>query len=235
VTITKSISIRSDGAVAGVLVSGTNGIVVNAGPADTVVLHGLDLEGLGTGLDGVKFLAGGALHVESCAINGFTQAGIEFAPTAASRLFVKDTVVRNNNPSGGSSFGGVFIDPGLGGSVTASLDNVRIEQNFHGLRVQGNAKVTATRTLVAGNVGSGFFVTSPSNTELNLDHCTSSANGTGVRSGGGTATVRMSTCEVTDNTVGLAPVSGGTIASFGNNRIAGNMTDGAPNTTLSEQ
>src|SRR6266566_2476599 len=42
VTITKSISIRSDHIEAGVLVSGTNGIVVAAQPSDTVVLEGLD-------------------------------------------------------------------------------------------------------------------------------------------------------------------------------------------------
>jgi hypothetical protein len=52
VTITKSISIISQ-FEAGVSVSGTNGIVVNAGPKDRVLLDGLDIEGLGTGLNGV--------------------------------------------------------------------------------------------------------------------------------------------------------------------------------------
>src|SRR5246127_207357 len=54
VTITKSIRIISDHIEAGVLVSGTNGIVISAGATDTVVLEGLDFEGLGTGLDGVR-------------------------------------------------------------------------------------------------------------------------------------------------------------------------------------
>src|SRR6201992_1856178 len=48
VTITKPITISSENFEAGVLVSGTNGIVVsvpNAG--DVVILRGLDLEGLG--------------------------------------------------------------------------------------------------------------------------------------------------------------------------------------------
>src|ERR1700756_3007999 len=49
VTITKSIRIISDHIEAGVLVSGTNGIVVNVGGTDHVVLDGLDIEGLGTG------------------------------------------------------------------------------------------------------------------------------------------------------------------------------------------
>src|SRR5881396_3472418 len=48
VTITKSITISST-FEAGVLVSGTPGITVAAGINDTVVLEGLDIEGLGTG------------------------------------------------------------------------------------------------------------------------------------------------------------------------------------------
>src|SRR5215510_962417 len=51
VTITKPISIISQ-FEAGVLVSGTNGIVVSAGTNDKVLLEGLDIEGLGTGLNG---------------------------------------------------------------------------------------------------------------------------------------------------------------------------------------
>jgi hypothetical protein len=53
VTITKSISIISNSIEAGVLVSGTNGIIVNVQPTDKVLLEGLDIEGLGTGLNGV--------------------------------------------------------------------------------------------------------------------------------------------------------------------------------------
>src|SRR6059058_3743596 len=55
VTITKPITISSEGFEAGVLVSGTNGIVVSTpGANDVVVLRGLDIEGLGTGLSGIK-------------------------------------------------------------------------------------------------------------------------------------------------------------------------------------
>src|SRR6516225_12314689 len=53
VTITKSISIEAC-CIAGVLVSGTNGIVVSAPAGSNVVLRGLTIEGLGTGLAGVK-------------------------------------------------------------------------------------------------------------------------------------------------------------------------------------
>ena len=38
--------------------TGTNGIVVAAGATDTVVLEGLDIEGLGAGINGVNIISG---------------------------------------------------------------------------------------------------------------------------------------------------------------------------------
>src|ERR1700724_4671082 len=67
VTITKAITISSQAFEAGVLVSGTNGIIVNVpNAADTVILRGLDIEGLGTGINGVIILTGGNVTVEHC-------------------------------------------------------------------------------------------------------------------------------------------------------------------------
>jgi len=54
VTITKSITISAIGVTAGVLVSGTNGIVVSAPSTANVILRGLDFDGIaGLGLSGV--------------------------------------------------------------------------------------------------------------------------------------------------------------------------------------
>src|SRR5499433_4446 len=74
VTITKAITIDGGGGqVASVLVSGTNGIVVQAGVADVVTLRNLRINGLGTGLNGIRYLSGAALHVQNCHIFEFTQ------------------------------------------------------------------------------------------------------------------------------------------------------------------
>ena len=59
VTITKSISIVAEASRPACWCRGTNAIIVNAGATDTVVLRGLDIDGLGTGLNGIRFLAGG--------------------------------------------------------------------------------------------------------------------------------------------------------------------------------
>src|SRR5215472_8856395 len=95
VTITKSITIDGGGGqVASVLVSGTNGIVVQAGPTSVVTLRNLRINGIeGTGaggLNGIRYISGAALHVENCHIFGFTQDGINVATGATSALFVTD-------------------------------------------------------------------------------------------------------------------------------------------------
>jgi hypothetical protein len=56
VTITKSITIDGGGQVASVLVAGTNGIVVQAGPTDVVTLRNLRI-------NGIKGTASGGLTV----------------------------------------------------------------------------------------------------------------------------------------------------------------------------
>src|SRR5438105_3342126 len=123
VTITKSITISSEGFEAGVLVSGTNGIVISAGPSDAITLRGLDIEGLGTGLDGIKFLSGLELTVDNVRVHAFTGKGINMVPSqaGAARLVVKDSAVAN---CGG---GGVGLTISGGGALQASLDGLRIE------------------------------------------------------------------------------------------------------------
>ena len=56
VTITKAMTIACEGVTAGVLVSGTNAIIVSAGPSDQVTLRGLDINGTGTGSTASAFL-----------------------------------------------------------------------------------------------------------------------------------------------------------------------------------
>jgi hypothetical protein len=120
VTITKSITIRSDHVEAGVLVSGTNGIVVAAGPSDTVVLEGLDIEGLGTGLNGVSFISGAKLHIIRCSIHHFTQNGVNVASsTSGGHAFIFDSYIFSN-------VGGVNV---AGTSNVGSITNTQILSN----------------------------------------------------------------------------------------------------------
>jgi len=234
VTITKSITISSESFEAGVLVSGTNAIVVNAPATAVVVLRGLDFEGLGSGLNAIRFLAGGALHVESCTINNFAQKAISFEPSGASQLFVVDTIVRNNLVNAVQA-GGILIKPTGAGSAVATIENVQMVNNRFGLRIEGDVRATVSGSAADGNLTNGFTVIANGfGPELNLKSCTASHNGTnGVRSAQAGAVIRMSGTQVIGNAAnGLAANSGGAIVSFGDNHVDGNGVNGSPTSTL---
>lgn len=233
VTITKAITIENPtGTVGGVLVSGTNAIIINAGASDTVVLRGLTIEGLGTGLNAIRFIAGLSLFVENCEINRFTQKGIDFEPADSGErfLFVKDTIIRNNNFVAG---GGIFIKPGVAATVRASLDRVRIERNAFGVKAEDRSTVTIRDSVIARSANEGIwsFSSGLAATVINIEGTMTTHNGTGIKSEGNASVVRIANVSVFGNTNGLISLSGA-ILSFGNNNNADN---GTPTGTLGQQ
>jgi hypothetical protein len=233
VTITKSITISSEGFEAGVLVSpGGSGVIINAPTTAMVVLRGLDFEGLGTANIGIRVIAAGTVSVEKCTINNFNN-GINVEVAANVNLQVTDTILRNNGLVTVGNSAGISIVPTGAAIVSATLNNVRLDHNFNGLFVDQNAKISGRDVSAINSPGVGFFVTSPTS-ELNLDGAVAATNGTGLRTTGATAFIRMSNTLVTDNNLGLSPTTGN-ILSFVNNRIAGNVTDGAPSGTIAQQ
>jgi len=147
VTITKSITISSVGFEAGVLVSGTNGIVVAAGPSDVVVLEGLDFEGLGTGLDGIKVQSGLAVYVKNCKIHHFLNNGINMASsTSGARLVVKDSFIFQNGTLNSAPLtGGININ---GTANTGSVIDTVVDtnQNFAVQASGASNSIGLTRT-----------------------------------------------------------------------------------------
>ncbi|NJL29525.1 MAG: right-handed parallel beta-helix repeat-containing protein [Thermoanaerobaculia bacterium] len=232
VTITKSITIDGGGTFASILASGTNGIVVNAAAGDVVTLRNLSINGNGTGLNGIRFLSGAALHVENVSIFRFAQKGIDFEPTSTSRLFVRDSEIsENNNAANG---GAIFIKSAAAAVVLSSIEDTRLDRNAFGIRAEDGATVTVSRTAIANGNGIAIqAVGAATAAAINLDDCAVSANGAnGIVANGGFATVRISNTTVTGHTTGLAVSAGGQIVSFGNNRVQGNTTNGAPTTTV---
>jgi hypothetical protein len=237
VTITKSITISSEGFEAGVLVSGTNGIIVNAGNTGIVVLRGLDIEGLGTGLAGIKVLSVGSLYVEKCTINHFIQKGIDFEPSSASavtsQLHVSGSIIRNNT---GVSSGGILIKPGSNVTAIGMIEDTQLRNNTFGLRVEDSsgvtANVTAKNTTASDNIGgSGFIAVSTSlGSTLNLDKCVATGNGFGIRADGLNATARFANCMITGNGTGISSANSGKTISFtGTNFNADPGTATGPN------
>jgi hypothetical protein len=117
-TITKSITINGQGLEAGVLASGTNGFTVNAGVNDTVTIRNVDIDGApGTGLVGIRFLAGAELHVENVTIRNFRSGnamGIQFVPSGVSELYVSNSTITDSGT--GAVGGGIVIQPSGAGA-----------------------------------------------------------------------------------------------------------------------
>ncbi len=237
VTITKSITIDAGGMFAGVLATGSvNGIIVNAGATDVVVLRGLSINGAGSGLNGVSFIAGGTLHIEDCTIQNFSANGVLFEPAGTSQLTVKDSFIRNNGTAANTT-GGVRIKPTGTGFANVAFDKVRMDRNVFGIRAEDNSRVNMRDSFATVNTNNGFIaVSNAAVVELTLDNCLSSNNGTnGVASVGPDSTVRMTRTTISNNATGLLSSRGGQIMSFGNNYISGNTVNGAPTGFLSPQ
>ena len=151
VTITKSLTIDCLTVHAGVLAAATNGININAGASDIIRLRGLSIEGVGSGLIGVNFIAGGAVHIDECRIFGFrsgSATGINFpVPTGVtSELYVSDTVLADN---GSGATNGAIVVKGTGtATVRVTLNRVQLSNNSAGLRVDGTAGTTGLISLL---------------------------------------------------------------------------------------
>ncbi|HEY2293633.1 MAG TPA: hypothetical protein VGM86_23250 [Thermoanaerobaculia bacterium] len=240
VTISQAVSIEAVGVLATIQVTSGNAITISAGASDVVVLRGLTLDGQGTATDGIHFSTGGSLYVEDTRIHHFT-TGIDFIPTTDSRLFVTDTIVRNNGT--GSTGGGVFIQASGGqGFATVSIDNLRTESNVFGVKTIDAANVTIRNSVAAKNGFAGFSAVQSGNTpRVLIESSITAHNGTGIVSAdlsGGVSPfspeVRLSNVTVVDNQTGLATSGLGVIISFGNNKVDNNGTNGSPTSTISQ-
>ena len=210
------------------------GIVVNAAPTDVVILRGLSIEGLGTGLQGVNFLAGGKLVVEKCTIQKFSQNGINFAPSNDAKLVVSDSTINDNAGSGILVAGGAST---TASAVTAAITGSVLSGNAFGLQVtKGVASIKHSTVNGSSSVGIKAFGTSNS-ARINVDDDLVTDNpGTGVNAQGSQAAVVIARSTVSNNTQGISASLSGSTTSFGNNRIFGNTgSDGSPTVTLPEK
>jgi hypothetical protein len=231
VTITKGITIDGGGGQVGsVLVAGTNGIVVNAGASDVVTLRNLSINGIGSGINGIDFLSGGVLHIEHCAIFGFTNNGINVISTVNAKIFVLDTTSRDNNGSG-------IVGRGAGGAVTVAIERSRFENNAIGVFAEDFSEFVVRDSDASGNGHIGFCADADSGGAiLNIINSTTTSNGaTGVQAGGGAASgvVRLSGVFIADNGFsGMVVATNGSIISYRNNY---NSDSGSPSSTIAPQ
>jgi len=226
VTITKGITIDGQGVLAGILAAGTNGIIINAAAGDKVIIRNLSINGAGTGINGIRFLAGAQLNVENCVIFGFTTNGIEINKTAGAIVSVKDTNIT-------ACTTGVTALTTVG-FVVGSLDNVRLEAMGNGLVASTNAFMTVRNSSIFQNNTNGIQA-SANGSLVNVENCMIAQNGTGVNASVSGATIRLSRSNVLNNNTGINIAAGATVATFQNNVIFGNAAGVNPNSPQVQQ
>jgi hypothetical protein len=220
ITITKSITISGDGTLAGILAAGTNGVIVNAGANDDVVLRNLSIHGAGTGLNGVRYLAGRSLRVEKCTISGFMNRGIDvvYGSATPGALTVVDSSITDIGVVG------IRVDNGVAAvSPSAQLDNVQISKVLIGFDVLRAGVATISDSSVFDVTNQA--IVAENNAVINVDGCVVTRNGTGIAAFSSGSSIRITDCSIFNNTTGVSVSAGAFGDSIGNNAIFGNGTD----------
>ncbi len=216
-TITKAITLDGGGGqVASVLVSGTNGIVVAAGATDVVTIRNMRINGIGSGINGIRFISGKALNIENCYIFGFNTNGIDIALGQAATVNIMDTVVEN--------VGGVGIRAAdTVQAVQVGIDNSRVLVSNIGIEAAQHSRVVVTNSFVSKATTDGMKSddAATSDAQLNVSFSSSDFNTNGVTAApGGTANVAFSNL-ASNTTCGMNNAGGTSFFSFGNNRQSG--------------
>jgi hypothetical protein len=231
--ISRSITISADG-VAATLVDPGN-ITIDDVDA-VVVLRGLHLKGAGAPgiLAGILVSAAAAVHIERCTIERFNN-GIQVGGNDT-KLFVTDTIARNNDSAGLVLAGN--------NQKTLTVDNSRFENNggdgvsisraqgaisssvasgngSAGFSLGADASVNVTWTTASHNGDYGFAVRASSG-QMTLESSVARYNGTGLYVGG---LARISRSVFTDNDIGIRNDSAGTLQRLQNNVLENNGTN----------
>jgi len=176
VTITKSITISGVGTLASIVAAGAvNAVIINAAETDVVVLRDLQLNGIGSGGDGIRLLSAGTqVVVNNVVIQGFDK-GIHTAATATGNLSVANSTITDNHGIAVHAEGGTIsvLDSKLVSNniavqsdalSTIRLSNNDVMNNKTGFACGAGILATAGNNRKAGNVGGVVAVCAPNAT-----------------------------------------------------------------------
>ena len=215
VTITKSITIDCGGVTGGILSSLVNGVIINAGVNDRIVLRNLNINGVGNGLTGVRFLAGLHLTLDNVRIQGTTGLGVDVNKGASGNLYMHDVYITQTATA-------VRVFTGAGG-INATLNNVRIDAvNGNGLEVASGSTTAAIANSFISNVTGSALITTGGGF-INADKNVFAKNATGANASVNGSSIRISNNAFNDNGTALAVGGTGTISSSNTNTVVGNV------------
>jgi len=230
VTITKSITINGGGTGQGygsiLSALAPQGVLINITDAadvrKTVRLNWLDINGASTGTDGVRMIAGNVLFIENTNIDGLTGDGVDIniAGANVAEVYMKNVSIRNCVGNGV-----VMQNTNASGAIGAELENVSMNTSGDGFEAGARAAATLHNCVISSSDGAsaaGVRVNGV-NAVVNVDSSVLSFNTAGVKVENGTA--RVANSVFTNNSTALHQV-GGTLKSYGTNRMDGQTNTG---------
>jgi hypothetical protein len=214
VTITKSITIDCGGVTGGILSSLVNGVIVNAGVNDRIVLRNLNINGVGNGSTGVRFLGGLHLTLENVRIQGTTGIGVDVNKGASGNLYMHNAYITQTGTA-------VRLFTGAGG-INAILNDVKIDAvTGNGLEVaSGSTVATIANSAITNVTGSALITTGGG--FINADRNIFAKNATGANAQAAGSSIRISNNAFNDNGVAFA-VTSGNISSSNTNTVVGTV------------
>ena len=150
VTITKSMTIDCHHTLGGILSSLTTGVIVN-GANIVVTLRGLDINGVGNGIDGVRFFNGKQLNIENSTISGTTRFGVWVqAMAGAGGLVIKNSTISNGVDGVVTDWGVTTVSHSV---ISGNLLNALLAEDVGVLNLDSNLITNNGTAVQAGNGG----------------------------------------------------------------------------------
>jgi hypothetical protein len=215
-TINRAVTITNATGITGVLaMSSVTGITVAAGANDTINLQGLEIEGAGSGANGIQFSSGSTLNIKDSVIRGFNN-GINFQPSGPGTLSVVGTLISGNST-------GILFQTSA--TSSAALNDVQLINNATGL-VASSASSTAVaninvqNSIVSSNSTVGIL--SGSNSAILVTNSVISNNGVGLQAQTASSNLQVSQSTVGGNVIEWTAANGGLVISAGKNSFGGN-------------
>lgn len=228
VSILKAITIQAAPGVKAIISAASgDALTIGVAATDFVTLRGLTLEGQGTANFGIRSNSAGSVQIENCVVRNFAGTGISLSGNAGKHFLSNTTVQNCNNGIVVSITSGTFT------KAHALISNCRVEKiTAAGISIAANNSGNTTRAVIRNTVvlqcaavGVAANGNSNGDTEVMLESCVISQNGTGIQSFS-SAPTRVSNCIVTGNTLALNGVAV-MLRTRGNNTIEYNTTEGS--------
>jgi hypothetical protein len=195
-----------------------------------VILRNLRINGISSGFNGVRFLSGKDLNIESCYIFGFTQNGLDVALNQATQasVHVINSVFKNNAGVG------IRATNAVAPAVQVAIDHTQIMLDNIGIESAQHSRTAVQNSLSSKAVADGMKAddAATSDAQMTVMYSESVYNANGITAGTG-STVSVGDSKLAFNSSCSSNIAGGsyftfTIAGTGTNHVVGPTCGGAP-------